>query len=150
VNNELTERRKRGRRDSEVSLVAYGRNGDWEISVDQDPAKGSSGWYAQIVGPRVSIYAQIPDPGILIQVIDFLKPSARPDEPRADSLKIGSFANAVVELIRDTEFAGRFFLLVGNSGRSTIRFTISQSDVTILVPAIRQVVEDLCEEKLLS
>jgi len=68
----LTRRRKRDRKDSEMSLVAYGRSGGWEISVDELDAGDSSEWYTQILAPEVSIYAQIPDPDIVVKVLEFL------------------------------------------------------------------------------
>jgi hypothetical protein len=136
--------------DSEVSLVAYGRAGNWEVSVDEVEAGEAIEWYAQIVSPQVSIHARIPDPNIVREVLEFLKRKTPSEKPAARSLEIGSFASVAVELLRDTEFPGRFFVLIGNSGRSAIRFTIPPAEVGSLEQAIQQVIDELREDNLIS
>jgi len=107
------------------------------ISVDELDAGGSSAWYTQIVGPQVSIYAQIPDPQIVVKVLEFLSTNTQSDEPEVRSLKIGLFGNVGVELIRDTELQGGSFAR-WQLRESTIRFTVPQSEVTSLKQAIHK------------
>ena len=60
-----------------------------------------------------------------------------------DVLTLSKKKMAAVSLIRDDEFQDRFFLVVGDSSRPTVRLTISDLNLLRIVDALRQVQTEL-------
>jgi hypothetical protein len=54
-----------GTLDEDLGLLAIGSSGPWEVSVDET-ISGTERWFAQIEGPSISIYFEIPSPSIVL------------------------------------------------------------------------------------
>jgi hypothetical protein len=61
-------------------------------------------------------------------------------------LLIGTDTYTPVRLLRDDEFADRFFLLVGRADATIVRYTLLEDDAKCLAAALAQVREDLPAE----
>jgi hypothetical protein len=61
-------------------------------------------------------------------------------------LLIGTDTHTPVRLLRDDEFADRFFLLVGRTNATNVRYTLLEEDMKCLTAALEQVREDLAAE----
>jgi hypothetical protein len=138
-----------------VGLVANGSAGSWEIAVDETISAAAK-WFAQIEGPRVYIYFEIPSPQIIDQTIGFIERHRDADQPRppgsatqSRSLRLGSFGRSPVALVWDDEDRNRCFFVIGRTVQPTIRLTFLDGDLDEFTQALRQVREDLQGEGLL-
>src|SRR6266850_23079 len=100
-----------------IGLLANGASGQWEVAIDETTS-GADRWFAHIEGASISFYFEIPSPDIVDKVIQFLAgPSAKGlsanSSARNGTLIVGKDKHAPVRLIRDDEFSGRYFLVVG-------------------------------------
>ncbi|HEY7424949.1 MAG TPA: hypothetical protein VH682_12030 [Gemmataceae bacterium] len=141
-----------GRGDENVGLLANGSSGEWEVAIDE-ATSGVERWYAQIEGPAVSFYFEIPSLDIVGEMLRFLergpvvaKRSPNGSDERNGSLVIGKDKKAPITLLKDDEYQDRFFLLVGPTDSPMVRFTIAGMNVLKLTEALRQVQEDLEDE----
>ena len=138
-----TPNQKKGK--DEVGLLAFGSSGPWEVAIDETLARPAR-HFAQIEGPSVYLYFEIPSVELVDQVIDFL---AVHRNPRADSattsetLCVVKNANAQVSLIRDDEFDDRFFLAVQATSGPLVRLTLTTDDLHHIANALRCTKEDL-------
>lgn len=133
-------------------LLAIGSSEPWEIAIDE-ALSGPDRWYAQIEGPTVTFYFEIPSLEIVSKMARFLEPrltatkkasngSAKP----TDSLVLGKDKKTTISLVKDNEYDNRFFLVVGSMGNPIVRFVIAGADVMKIREALRQVEEDLHDE----
>ncbi|HTU22215.1 MAG TPA: hypothetical protein VMG10_29520 [Gemmataceae bacterium] len=134
-------------------LLANGSSGEWEVAIDESTS-GTERWYAQIEGPTVSFYFEIPSVDVVGKFLRFLNPrpkatkiSPNDSEERHNSLVIGKDKKSPIILLKDDEYPDRFFLVVGPTDNPIVRFTISGRNVRKLADALRQVQEDLEDEE---
>jgi hypothetical protein len=138
-----------------IGLVANGSAGSWEIAIDET-ISGAATWFAQIEGPQVYIYFEIPSPKIIDQTIGFIERHTDPDQPlplgsatQCGSLRLGSFGRSPVALVWDDEDRNRCFFVIGRTVQPMIRITLLDGDLDEFTQALRQVREDLKGEGLL-
>ena len=137
---------------SKLGLLANGSFGPWEIAIDETTS-GTDRWYAQIEGPSVAFYFEIPSVDIVAKMARFLEPrSSAPRKPANgsvrpnDCLVIGKDKKMPVTLLRDDEYNDRYFLVVGPTDHPLVRFVIAGADVNNIAKALEQVKEDLDEQ----
>ena len=119
-------------------LLANGSCGPWEVAIDE-ATSGADRWWAQIEGPSVSFSFEIASLDIVDKIIRFLEPSGG----RSRSLVIAKDKKTPITLLKDDEYADRFFVVAGSMHAPVVRFVIAGADVAKLVNALRQVEEDL-------
>jgi hypothetical protein len=133
---------------AKIGLLANGSSGSWEIAIDET-ISGKDRWFAQLEGPAISFYFEIPSPRIIDDTIDYLGPGCSSPQGNSQSanrnapLRIGGDKRMPVSLVRDDEFADRIFLVVGSDSAPVIRYTFSGPDISMMLEALRQVKEDL-------
>jgi hypothetical protein len=133
-------------------LLANGSSGPWEIAIDETTS-GADRWYAQIEGPSVSFYFEIPSVDVVGKMVRFLDPRQAPRKEvsldsmeRNGSLVIGKDKKTPIALVKDDEYEDRFFLVVGPMDSPLVRFVIAGTDVAKIADALRQVKQDLDDE----
>ncbi len=133
-------------------LLANGSSGPWEIAIDETTS-GADRFYAQIEGPSVTFYFEIPSVDILGKMARFLVPHQAPTKESSTgslagggSLVIGKDKKSPITLVKDDEYEDRFFLLVGPVDSPVVRFVIAGMDAVKIVDALRQVVQDLDDD----
>ncbi len=129
-----------------LGLAAIGSAGGWEVAIDETTS-GTQKWFAQIEGPSIYLYFAVESPRVIDKMLNFLSTQATANgvawaSPRNGQLVLGK-SRKEVTLLRDDEFADRYFLLVENESGLIIRLTISGADVNSLVIALKQAKEDL-------
>lgn len=120
-------------------LLAIGQMNEWEVVLDETVS--SKRFFAQIEGPSLYLHFEILSPDVVDKAIDFLGNQ----HPPSSTLLIGTQKNPVC-LIRDDE--SRYFLVIGKQASPLIRVTITGTDLKQILECLRQVKEDLHEEKL--
>jgi len=131
-----------------LALLAIGSSGPWEIAIDQTTS-GRERWFAQVEGPSIGLYFEIPALKVIDEAIRFLSGTPRP--PRASfanstgnaTLAFGNSGAASVSLIRDDEFTDRYFLVVESKGKRVVQLTVAGNDLTYLSEALAQVKEEI-------
>lgn len=148
---------KNGRRNHKGSnecfgLMANGSSGSWEIAIDE-ATSGADQWFAQLEGPSVSFYFEIPSVAIVAKMLQFLEARPAVGEPTVIGsdkqngiLTIGKAKRTPVYLIKDDEYPDRFFIVVGRMDSPIVRFVLAGADVINIADALRQVKDDLEEE----
>ena len=133
-------------------LLANGSSGPWEIAIDETTS-GADRWCAQIEGPSVTFYFEIPSVDIVGKMVRFLEPRQVPTKEssmgsmeRHGSLVIGKDQKTPITLVKDDEYEDRFFLVVGPMDNPIVRFVIAGMDVVKIADALRQVQQDLDDE----
>lgn len=142
-----TTRKTQASRETEfgsVALLANGASGSWEIAIDET-ASGGGRWWAQIEGPAAKFYFEIADVDIVAKMIDFIE-HAQASSQTACSLVIGKPKENRVALVKDQEYADRFFFKLGPSDKPLAEFVLCNADIKEIAAALRQVQEDLDEE----
>ena len=130
---------------SRIGLMANGRAGGWDVSVDETTS-GPDKWFLQIEGPSVYLYFEIASLGAISALLKFLEsPEALPTE-RPGKIEVGTFNEIPVVLLRDDEFPDRYFFCVGREGRATLRISVVGDSLLALPTAIRQVADGLKSE----
>lgn len=131
-----------------TGLLACGSSGPWAIDIDETTS-GTDRWFAQVEGPSIYLYFEIPSPEMVDHVLRFLAgiQGKRGRNPlpvaRNTSLTLARDALTRVNLIQDDEFADRFFLVIEPKGGSLVRFTITGDDLKNVTEALRQAKEDI-------
>lgn len=129
-------------------LAAIGTSGPWQVDIDQS-LSGRSRWEVEIEGPTVYVRFEIPAIEIIERAVRFL--SEVPQKNRRNALNGENSSSLVLSkarspricLIRDDEFADRYFLLAHTENGPTIRFTLTGGVLTHLIAALRQALEDI-------
>jgi hypothetical protein len=141
-----------GHGNEQFGLLANGSAGEWHVDIDE-ALSGVERWYAQVEGPAVSFYFEIPSPDIVSEMLRFLEspPEKAIDSPngadqRNDSLVIGNDKKTPLTLFKDDEYPDRFFLVVGQTDSPLVRFVLAGLDAVKIAEALRQVQEDLEDE----
>jgi hypothetical protein len=138
-------------------LLANGSSRLWDVAVEEALDRDKE-WSLEIDGPTVYLVLQLHDLDVISKAVGFLDerlngdPSQRRlrESAAGESLLIGRFGQTSVELVWDNEEAARCFLVIGPRARSTVRLTLQEDDVNMLLEALRQVAEDLGETALPS
>jgi hypothetical protein len=141
-----TRNHKDGR--DEVGLLAFGSSGPWEVAIDEALA-GPARHFAQIEGPSVYLYVEIPSAELVDQAIDFL--TVQRDTPTKSvgtngTMSVFKDADAHVSLVKDDEFEDRYFLVVEAESGPLVRLTVTGEDLNHLAKALRSVKEDLQDD----
>lgn len=130
-------------------LLANGSSGQWEVAIDETTT-GADRWFAQLEGPSISFYFEITAVDIVDEMIAFLEapPTGKKHAPRRagevhGGLVLSKDKKTPVTLIKDDEYADRFFLVVGLPENPIVRFILAGADATQMVGALKQVREDL-------
>jgi hypothetical protein len=131
-----------------LGLVANGTSGQWDVAVDETTS-GADRWFVQIEGPTVSFYFEIASPDMVEKMLQFLEYGQKKSHNKSTKgnglLLIGKDKRMPVTLVRDDEDSDRIFLLVGPQNRPIVRFAVVGADLTSLIGALRQAMEDLEE-----
>ena len=142
----------RGRGSDSFGLLANGSSGEWEVAIDE-ATSGVERWYAQIEGPAVSFYFEIPSLDIVSKMLRFFERdsattngSSNGSEDQNGALVIGKEKKSPITLVTDDEYRDRFFLVLGPLDSPMVRFTLAGMDVAKITEALRQVQEDLEDE----
>lgn len=130
-----------------IGLMAIGSSGPWEIAIDQT-ISGPDRWFAQVEGPSVYLYFQIPSLEIIDHAIEFLAFRGKTGKNAAHTARNGTLAfgtgrSTRVNLVRDDEFRDRYFLVIEPKSGLVVRFTLTNEDLTHVIDALRQAKEDL-------
>jgi hypothetical protein len=128
--------------DENLGLLANGSSGRWDVSIDE-AISGTERWFAQIEGPLLWLYFEIPSPAMISKMIQFLAPPQTKSEDPEGRLELGEAKGNPVALVRDDEYPDRAFLIVGPSDCPIVRFAVAGEDWHHLVQALRQVEQDL-------
>jgi hypothetical protein len=134
--------------DENLGLLANGSSGSWDVSIDET-ISGEERWFAQIEGPSVCLYFELPFLEIIPKVIRFLTPvasqaGASPDlSGTKDELLISKPSEIPVLLVRDGEFQDRCFVIVGQIERPIVTCSLTSIDSRDVLEALRQAEEDL-------
>jgi hypothetical protein len=138
-----------------VGLVANGSSGPWDIAIDET-ISGAAKWFAQVEGPRVYLYFEIPSLNIIDKMIEFINLPKSTDKlarsvsvARNGSLRLGSFGRSPVALVWDEEDRDHCFFTIGTAIKPTIRISLVVGELDQLAEALCQVRADLAEEGLL-
>jgi hypothetical protein len=141
-----------GRGDETFGLLANGSSGQWEVAIDETTT-GANRWFAQLEGPAMSFYFEIPSVDIVAQMLQFLEssPAAKEQLPtRAGegkgALVLSKDKKTPVTLVKDDEYGDRFFLVVGLMESPVVRFILAGTDAIQIADALKQVKEDLEED----
>ena len=140
------------RGDGSFGLLANGSSGQWEVAIDETTT-GADRWFAQLEGPSVSFYFEIPSVDIVARMLQFLEPPSAATKHSAirtgeqnGALVLSKDKKSPVTLVKDDEYRDRLFLVVGPMENPIVRFVLSGSDAMQIADALRQVKEDLEDE----
>jgi hypothetical protein len=129
----------------EVGLLAFGSSGPWEVAIDETLA-GPTHYFAQIEGPSVYLYVEIPTTELVDEAIDFLavqrNTRAKP-VGKNGTMNVFKTDNTQVSVVKDDEFSDRYFLVVEAKSGPQVRLTVTDKDLHHLVEALRSAKEDL-------
>jgi hypothetical protein len=141
--------RQRDNGNDSLGLTAIGSAGRWEVAIDETTS-GTQRWFAQIEGPSIYLYFEVPSPHVIETILDFLTEHTTAEKGSQDSparrngeIVIGKRAKEPVTLVRDDEFSDRYFLVAETETKLVVRVTIGGADLKSLVSALRQANEDL-------
>lgn len=127
-------------------LLANGSSGAWEVAIDESTA-GPDCWFIHIEGPSLTLCFEIDAVRIVGKIIRSLEPhpesSRNGAAKRSSTLLLSKDTTLPVALVKDDEFADRFFIVVGRADCPTARLTVAGSDVAQLLEALRQTQSDL-------
>jgi|GEM_PF-2593711 len=130
-------------RNGSFGLLANGSCASWEIAIDET-TPGADRWYAQIDGPAVAFYFEIPSVDVVGKMARFLEPrSATMNQPANGALVIGKDKKTPITLVKDDEYNDRFFLVIGPMDNPIVRFAIAGTDVIDIAEALKDVKKDL-------
>lgn len=132
-----------------LGLLANGSSGSWEVSIDETVV-GKERWFAQVEGPSLWLYFEIPSPEIIPRAIQFLLPRGTKKEVMpgcfsrsSDRLDIGVAGETLVCLVKDDEYQDRYYFALGPGDSPIVRYSVAGEDRDNLVEALRQVEEDI-------
>jgi hypothetical protein len=129
----------------DIGLLAFGSSGPWEVSIDET-LSGPERHFAQIEGPLVYLYFEIPTVELVADALDFL--AVQQDVrtkllTKNGTLSIIKNADTQVLLVKDDEFNDRYFLVIESKSGPVVRFTITDADLSNITKALRHAKEDL-------
>lgn len=124
---------------TKYSLLAIGKAGDLEISLDYD---NKYKVYMNIDTKSMFIFFLVESDELQLikSMISFLKDDGLVTWQGATRMKLGKFGDFVVELLRDEEFEDRMILLVSKSGKSSMSYELNKEE---LVQVCKSLLEDM-------
>lgn len=126
----------------EYGLVAFGRSGDWELTVDE-VLGGRQYWCLQIESPLVCIQCGVESLTALAGLQRLLETSGNESSAPVDSIKIGLYYEHPVLVRLDNEFSDRCFIIIGDSGEARFEVILAGKDFIDFRDAVSQVVDEL-------
>jgi hypothetical protein len=133
-------------------LAAIGSSGAWDLTIDESLDE-EGGWEAELEGPNIYLSFVLDDLHLIRAALEYLqsKKAVEPKETGRKSatrggLTLGRIGESKITLIWDDEDFDRCFIVVGPTGDSTIRLTLSGHDIKMLTGAFRKVIEQLSED----
>jgi hypothetical protein len=134
-------------------LLAIGSSRGWDVAVNESLELPGE-WLLELDGPTIYLVFQLRDLGVIGDTVGFLQqglgaPRDTDRRPRLKgdgALSLGTFGKSGVWLLWDDESPLRCFLLITAGEKSSLRLTLWQDDVEMLLEALRQVAKDLPEE----
>lgn len=123
-----------------LGLLALGAAGRWEVALDET-LSGAERHYLYLEGPSISCHCEIASTALVGAMIRFLEPNLAPSNET--SLVLGKDTLAPIALVKDDEYADRYFVVVGPPERPIVQWTIAGTEVAQLADALRQAQEDL-------
>jgi hypothetical protein len=121
-------------------LAAVGRVGRFTVDVDK-AISDSERWELTLEGPAWYLRLAIAGPATVARWLGFMKLYAGRTETAEHT--VGSFLGSPVLVIKDDEFADRFFLVAG--GSHALRLTLAGTEAEALIGALAQAAADLPE-----
>src|SRR4051794_4427376 len=119
-------------------LVAVGSAGGWQVDLDE-AISDDERWVMKIEGPSVYLNFEVESPRVIDKALEFLMKRKKADSEsrrrwsrKNDELKIGKCDKELVTLVRDDEFADRYFLAVQTATKLTFRVTFGGKDLVQL------------------
>jgi len=126
----------------DVGLLAFGRCGDWEVSVDET-ISGPDRWFAQLENSLMYLYFEIEEPKVIEEMLSYFETSEIPLDRWKEGTRVGTFNECAVTLLKDDEFPDRYFLCIGGEGNGTIRIVIAGNELHDISSALSQVIKEL-------
>ena len=127
---------------AEYGMAAYGRSGDWELAVDELLGERQR-WCLQIDSPVVSLQCGIPSLDVIAKLKQLLAKSGSNANGGNDSIKAGNYYDRPVIIHRDSEFADRCFITIGDSAEARFEVTLAGKNFNDFREALSQVAEEL-------
>jgi hypothetical protein len=130
-----------------LGLLANGSAGRWDVSIDCT-VSGVERWFAQIEGPSLYLYFELPSLSIISRAIRYLAPQAGRSQTAPGSsstngeLLVSSKNELAVSLQRDDEFQDRCFVVVGPGDRPVVRYSLTGEDMREIAEALRRAAKD--------
>ncbi|MCP3957760.1 MAG: hypothetical protein GY719_07895 [bacterium] len=131
----------KGAKETEWGLAAVGQSGAVQVDVDEscsEPAR----WELSIDQPQIYLRFEIPGPHVVGELLAFLQ--RHWGQSSADELRLGAIGDAKVSIIKDDEFADRFFLCVA-SENGALQYSLRSEEVESYIAALRSAKEDLSD-----
>lgn len=118
-------------------LAAAGRHGRIEIVLDE-PVGHLGPWQLELSGGGWQLVLAVDSPGVVQGLSTFVKQHG--GRKVFAEFPVGSFEEAVVALVKDSEFADRFWLRVRGGAGTMAEFTFDGEDAVALDRALEEVV----------
>jgi hypothetical protein len=122
-------------------LAAFGRHGSIEVSLDE-PVGHDGSWQLQISGKGWEFIFDLAGPDTARGLSAFVKDHA--DRKVFAEYRVGSFQTADVVIVKDSEFADRFWLRIRGGGQMA-EVTIQDEDAVAFEKALEDLVSDLAQ-----
>ena len=126
----------------EFGLIAFGRSGNWELSINELNGE-SDEWCLEIESALVSLQCGIPDLNVVRDVERLLKSCDLEEREQIGSLQLGLYYGRPVRVTLDTKFSDRCFITIGDSIEGRFEVTLTGEDLSHFRKALSQVVSEL-------
>jgi hypothetical protein len=126
----------------EYGMAAFGRSGDWEMAVDELLGE-RQGWCLQIESPVVSLQCGIPRLDVFAELKQLLAKSGSNASDEINSVEVGVYYDRPVIVHRDSEFADRCFITIGDSAVARFEITLAGKNFNDFRETLSQIVKEL-------
>ncbi len=130
--------------DLSTGLMACGSSGAWTIDIDATTS-GIARYFARIENPFIYLSFEITSLTVINEAIEFFA-EVESKNDRSGTLVLSDNNTTQVRLIRDDEFADRFFLVIESEGGTVVHLTIAEDHLAQLTDALRRVREEVSAE----
>ena len=128
--------------ENSVGLLAHGTSGVWDVSVDESLADPDA-HTIEIESPNTYCTFRLRNLDAIRDIIQFLSPQEDNLARTETTLNMGKFGEAEVSLVWDNEDFVRCFIVVNGESNASIRISLLENDVKMLLDAFRQVADSL-------
>lgn len=130
--------------DSETNwgLAALGVSGRIEISVDEACSEIDR-WQLSVEQDDIYIRFEISSTQTVYDLLSFLR--CHLHQKSEDKIVLGVIGNAEVSLIKDDEFADRFWWAVAAQS-GIVRYQLATEELDDYIAALQSVIAELCDE----